>query len=514
MRAAALPGLVFVLALTAATVLLFAWPTVADPDSFYHYAHARIYFEQRSFDQSFPWTAFSATGKFDADLWLGIHVFALPFTWLADPVVGLKLAIAVWIAASATVVWFALHRLQPTLAWAAPLLIFFSGGLETGRLLALRPQGLSLALLLLSLSLLVRPSRWWVGAATGFAFAFFHQTLSWMLVPCVLFGFVVSFLLQRQRSSAFTALFLLLGLVVGWCLRPGAIDALTLMRIQIVDLSAARSQGIPLPFGTEVYKLTASELFGSFPVFAVAWIACLLGGAAMVLKRRDRIDNETIALFAISGGLSLAFYQLLLVGSSRGLEYWVATASIVIVNAMVLVGTALPKAAPRWTQVGLGVVILACATPSLISLHGFMTSAAIDPRRFQPVMDAIAIRSKPGDLVWTAQWEIFPELLFWNRKNVYVQGMDPIFLYSSEPAKFWQIQYLRYRKTSDHTFDGPPGPATAQTGLHEVLSQDFRAKWALLIKPATPELAAYMAKAPGFEMVYDDEVVAAYRIDP
>lgn len=512
MREPRLLALVCLIAFAVSVVLVFAWPAIADPDSFYHFAHARIYLDRRSFDQSFPWTEFSATGALDADLWFGLHLFALPFASIPDPIVGLKLAIAVWLATSATIMFFAIYRLQPQLAWAMPLLVCLSGGLETGRLLALRPQSLSMALLLFAISLLVRPSRPWTAIVVGFAFAFFHQTLSWLLVPAVFCGLIMSYLVLRQRSSFVVAALLVFGLLLGWLLRPGAMDAIALMRVQIVDLAAARSGGVPLPFGTEVYKLTTSELIQGFPVFAAVWVAGLIVGVILLLKRRSDLDRETLALFAITSVLSLVFYELLLVGSARGLEYWVVTSSSSILSGLLMLGTAVPKLTSRWVQGWAAIVILATAIPALVTVDRFMNTAAIDPSRFRPAMQAIAQRSGDGELVWTAQWELFPELLFWNRKNHYVQGMDPIFLYSADPKKFWQIQYLRDRKTSAQTFDGPPSSGANSRSTHDVLAHDFKAEWALIIKPATPELAAYMTADSGYETVYEDAVVVVFRV--
>jgi hypothetical protein len=56
-----------------------------------------------------------------------------------------------------------------------------------------------------------------------------------------------------------------------------------------------------------------------------------------------------------------------------------------------------------------------------------------DPHRFESGAKWIAANSQPGEIVFNARWEYFPELFFWKTKNVYSNGMDPIFQYAFDP---------------------------------------------------------------------------------
>ena len=49
--------------------------------------------------------------------------------------------------------------------------------------------------------------------------------------------------------------------------------------------------------------------------------------------------------------------------------------------------------------------------------------------RLRPVAEAVMRASQPGDIVYNVDWADFPELFFWNAKNRYVSGLDPIFLF-------------------------------------------------------------------------------------
>ena len=70
----------------------------ADPDGFYHFAHARVYGELGPLLDAFPWTAFSVVNREGGDIWYGFHLLLVPFTAVSPPLIGLKLAGAALLA--------------------------------------------------------------------------------------------------------------------------------------------------------------------------------------------------------------------------------------------------------------------------------------------------------------------------------------------------------------------------------------------------------------------------------
>ena len=73
-------------------LLHFSSDKFADPDGFYHFRHAALYGEGNLFSPAFPWIPFSVIGKYSADIWYGFHVLLIPFTWIGDPVLAMRLA--------------------------------------------------------------------------------------------------------------------------------------------------------------------------------------------------------------------------------------------------------------------------------------------------------------------------------------------------------------------------------------------------------------------------------------
>lgn len=86
-------ALIFALgALVVSALLHFSSDRFADPDAFYHFRHAALYGEGSLFSSVFPWIPFSVIGKYSADIWYGFHILLIPFTWIGDAVLAMRLA--------------------------------------------------------------------------------------------------------------------------------------------------------------------------------------------------------------------------------------------------------------------------------------------------------------------------------------------------------------------------------------------------------------------------------------
>ncbi|HKJ03610.1 MAG TPA: hypothetical protein VJ997_14180, partial [Longimicrobiales bacterium] len=145
--------------LVLGVTLAFHWllfPRVADPDSFYHVGHARLYAATSVLDTSFPWTAFSSIGDEGADLWWGFHVLLVPLSGGDDVAAAVRrAAFAMTLVGLLLVAWLAArHRFTDAPIWA--VVFFLAVPNVLFRYLAVRPEVLSVPLALLLLSALVR----------------------------------------------------------------------------------------------------------------------------------------------------------------------------------------------------------------------------------------------------------------------------------------------------------------------------------------------------------------------
>src|SRR5437763_14871663 len=67
-------------------------PNLIDPDALYHFRHASLYATRGPLLSGFPWMAYSVMGHIPGDLWYGFHLLLAPFTYVPDPILGIKLA--------------------------------------------------------------------------------------------------------------------------------------------------------------------------------------------------------------------------------------------------------------------------------------------------------------------------------------------------------------------------------------------------------------------------------------
>jgi hypothetical protein len=68
---------------------------------------------------------------------------------------------------------------------------------------------------------------------------------------------------------------------------------------------------------------------------------------------------------------------------------------------------------------------------------------------FEQASKFIASQSKPGDIVYHSSWDQFPALFYFNDQNRYVSGLDPTFLYSSNPSLYEKMTDLSYGKRTE-----------------------------------------------------------------
>ena len=61
-----------------------------------------------------------------------------------------------------------------------------------------------------------------------------------------------------------------------------------------------------------------------------------------------------------------------------------------------------------------------------------------DPFAMRGASAWLADHTPAGSLIFNADWVEFPELFYYNQRNVYVTGLDPRYLYDSQPD-LWKV---------------------------------------------------------------------------
>jgi hypothetical protein len=125
-----------------------------------------------------------------------------------------------------------------------------------------------------------------------------------------------------------------------------------------------------------------------------------------------------------------------------------------------------------------------------LNLRNQVLSVGWEPNRFESTAKWIADNSNPGEIVFNARWEYFPELFFWNTKNVYSNGMDPIFQYAYDPDLF------------------RAGPDS-----YQVLKERFNARYVFLAKPFDDSLYLRLSADPRFALRKENQYSVVFEVN-
>lgn len=489
---------------------------MADADSFYHIQHSLIYRTTSLFNSAFPWVQYSIVSKYSADIWYGFHILILPFTYFKDLTKGIEWGAVFITAISASLFFLSLLKLK--IRW--PLLwlgvFLFASADLLYRLTMLRPHPLSLGLSMLLFAYLstkdTSRSRWIIFfLATGLSWI--HLSLSWMGILIVGVVAVVEYM-QQQGLSARKYIAVILGLLTGLILRPNPIGAARLAYIQVVKLLLEKQGDVPLRFGREltpfVWENFADQLV---PIAILILIAAGAMAWLAISKRWRSIPAEFRSPIISSLALCAIFFLLTFGVARRSNEIFIGFAVLFIGLAFSQIRIWVTKY--EWQHYLLGIIIfIALMYMPFKTMYRFDTYMAgtFPPDRFKAVSEWLAVNSQPEEIVFNIHWDRFPQLFYWNQRNYFINGMDPIFEYSYDPSLYWKTHFFAIDAATSHTCGKIRCLAEEVEPTAEVLKKDFRASYILVEKIRSPKLFEYLKSAGEFNKVFETEQDALFKI--
>ena len=500
-------------AIAAAAFIQFVTPNIADADAFYHLRHAALYRSQGLTMRDFPWLTCSVIGKLAADLWYGFHLLLMPFTLIDDPARQLKWAGVFVLAAALLLFYFALRRSRIAYSFWWPFLLLFSGPVDTARLSMVRPHVLSMGLAALLFSLLVNGSAWEVFLAS-LALAFFHLSMFWVALLAALIVGIFKLKIERvwdwRRPAAVVA-----GLLAGWLLRPNPLGAAKLVYVQTFRLLwEGRELGRAL--SSEMRPLVPQDVVRFFLPAIAVWLSVAVITLVLVRKQRGELSARARVLLWSSLALSLFFFGMAVLVSMRSTDQWIVFAVIfVAAGTSYLVGPEVSRVLTRETRVMLAPLVAALFVALMIysvNYYRLLLESCPSPTRFRAAAQWLKGHSRPGEVVFHAQWDLFPELFFWNTQNRYIGGMDPIFEYAESPELFWKAYHLAANQAIGKTWGTQEPAGGRQEDTYTVLKRDFGAAYFFIEKARTPALYDYLASDARFRRGFEDGEVAVFRL--
>jgi hypothetical protein len=303
----------FVLLLGYCTYLfqsfLFSTDALTCPDGFFHARYAAM-LPERAFSREFPWLQFTTLKEQFWDNHFLYNVLLAPFCLTAsEPLVGAKIATIVFeilLLISFYVVLWKLRVPWPLL-WVALLAAGSAAFLM--RILMVRSQVLSVALMLLSLYFIMR-QRFWICFALGFVYSWTYSAP--LAVLCTALGAEVAQLLLCGRPEKFPrmTLAIALGLIAGHLIHPYSpltIDAL-LAGLHVTRSAATGGGSVEL--GSEYRPMGLSEILYGAPGPALAIIVATI--LALLLRFKalagKTLSIETAQALGAAGGWFLGLF--------------------------------------------------------------------------------------------------------------------------------------------------------------------------------------------------------------
>lgn len=516
-------GAVFLSILVSFFLHIQSW-RVADLDSLYHFRHAWIYKTSGFFDSFFPWVQYSVIKDAGADLWYGFHLFLYPFTFVKDPLIALKLASIAVTSIGVALLFFSLKKLE--IRWPCFWTVFFllSSPSLFYRFSALRPQLISFGLSFLFFSFFFQPPTSRVKNFTSFFLisfftAWIHGALVWVNFVIFAVGSLSEKLFKKKiRWQIF--LVLITGTLSGLFLRPHPIQGLRLIYVQIVQNFIEEFKKTPLFWGTELLHFDARSFVYEFlPIVFLLLMATFflyrISGWNSGGKKLGQGLKAQIWTASLVGAL---FFWLAFASARRSADYFFGFAAVVIA----LISTELFR--ERWNDfrgmvfsVGrpisfLILVIIIYMAGFAIYRYEYLLPKTYNPERAREAAEWLLGNSQDGDIVFHTRWDQFAELFFWNQKNYYINGMDPIFMYAQNSSLYWKQHFLALDQASALTCGAVRCTQDEAGESYKVLKDDFRARYIYLQKERSFNFKQYLDSDPRFKKVFENSKDAVFLI--
>ncbi|MFA5076009.1 MAG: hypothetical protein WC480_01165 [Patescibacteria group bacterium] len=509
-------------------------PRFMDPDSFYH-AKMAVLLRDQGVVTNFPWLPWTVLNDYYIDQHFLYHVFLLPFVTVLNPLVGIKLATAVFAALFLVTFYWFLKKNQVNWALIFTLFLFLTKPLVFRINLAKVPA-LSLIFLLIGFYFIVHKRYWFL-----FLFSFFYVYLygGWPLILVVLFFYLLVSVVadylagrqehRRQLDSHYYLLmikkplfdfYLLLSVIfnraylklVGSCLSGLAVGLIfnpyfpknfrfywyQLVQIGVINFRDKVRVGMEwLPYSFQSLLLDNCLLL----------ILLLVAMALFVIniKKQSR-------LVWVSFLLSL-FFLIITFKSQRYIEYFIPFAVIycALVVSPYLSSHRLRQYSNWWQNLGakktalavsLGIfwfmAIVMLASKDLGNVWYLYQNSGIPLRTMEQSSQWLANNVSPGEIIFHSDWDEFPLLFYYNSNNNYIAGLDPTFMYSADPKLYKLFEAITV--------------GNLKTGLATIIQNDFKASYVLVNKTDHQSLKMTFESANHFEPMYEDDEAKIYQI--
>ncbi len=472
-----------------------ACPGFGDPDAYYHLEMAKLTAAAGPV-RVFAWLPFTTLADHYADQHFLYHLALIPFLNLFGDFFGLKIATVLFAAlAMAAFAWMlGAYGLRRPWLWTLPLLV------STGflfRLLLTKATGLALVALFLFLGFLKKKNR---AALFLISFAYVWLHAGWPILGVVVFIYALA---HRDWK---TPLVVAAGLLAGLVVNPFFPSNFAFNWEQIVQIAVLGHRDPGVLVGNEWGPVDIGWLLAENAVIFLAAGAAFAQLISLIYRQEKapEVSEARQREIAFAAALSCLFLCLTL-RQARQKEYFLPF----VLFFAALLGDALQLDARetfdrvraklgRWSKALLALVT-ACVT--LLCLHGVwyahkLYAGRLPFSRFAAAGAWMQTHVPAGETVFHSAWDDFPYLFYRDPDARYVAGMDPLFLYRKDPARYWL-----WRDIGDGRRRNPSA----------LIKNNFDAQY-IFVRRERDALRPIIEKDPSVERVYQDSEAEVWRI--
>jgi hypothetical protein len=416
----------FVLAL-AGSLVLHRGSALHDTDSYYHLAVARTY-AQEGIVHELPQVRRSLMREGFGDKELLFHLLLAPLAGNLDPLAAGRLGLALAGAlAAAAVAAFAVRAL----GWwgvAVPFWLFYASTELAWRLVRLRPELLSLVLLLAAVAAIGRGRDRWLGPV-AFLYTWSYTAFQAFLGLAVLsFGY---FSWTERRLRWPLLLYPLAGVALALVVHPHFPKNLEIWAVQNLEFFLRKGE---LDVGTEIRPNFTDVVL----MVNLGWFLAL-AVLGMSARRDEELEPGTDGPLAEALGLATLSFGVLYLLMSRFSLYFIPFATLWWIYELRRRGrrpgawTALPVRGRVPLALAAAVCLAASFPEAGRQLEQYRTRTALGPdaariRDREALADAI-----PAGARVAADWGPTATLMLWAPHGRYLNVLDPVFMATPYP---------------------------------------------------------------------------------
>ena len=497
-RALVAPALVFVAAGAFFAVIQAQSPNLVGYDGYYHIKYAYI-LRTEGWHSKLPWLHYTIYSRFYRDHHLLFHLLLTPFTLGSTPDslrVGAKAAATLFAAAMACSFFGFLRAARVPWAPLWMLALAGSGSAFLYRMCMPRPMAGAVALLFVAAAFFVRRRYRALGALTAIAVWYYD---GYGMILLLALTFFLGGWLVEGRPAWWGLLWCLVGAAVGIVINPyfpKNVGSYAFNFYRSFSGMETRMGG-----GMEWRQMKTWALVAGAPGATVGLLTLALVG-----RWTRRLRPETIAFILVT---AVAF--LMTCKAKRYMEYYpplaVAAAALTVRDAGRRRDDDEREPRPAAGRSGPGVpgrllllvpLVMTAAAAYVVPRLARDVRRTQDYRTFRGAAAFMAKHSEPEEIVFNADYDDFPQLFFYNHKNHYIVGLDPIYLYRYDADLFKVWREIGRGERLD---------------VYDLLKNRFKARWVVMEREKYKRFVATTLKdRDRLPVVYADEFAFVFEV--